>query len=105
MLFPLRLKHHSANRLEAAIGHEFDYKIPDIRQELLDMAWYKGEINSDANRTIAEMIFDATGYRLDELNAKKENRLWGRFKRKTSRQNSNKSTQEEVKLVDHLKLI
>ena len=88
--------------LETAIGHEFDYKIPDIRQELLDMAWYKGEIsNPDASRTIAEMIFDATGYSLDELNAKeKKTGFWGRFKKKKNKQTKQQqeSTQEEVKL-------
>lgn len=62
--------------IEVALGQDVDYVLPDVTQELFDIAWGKGRItNADFLKGMAEMIRESTGYKLDTLEAKAKRKI------------------------------
>jgi len=68
--------------IEAALDTEVDYTLPDVNMELLNSTWGLGEVSSpEFHRTMAEMIFEVTGYKLGDLEDKpKKKGLFGKIK-------------------------
>lgn len=57
--------------LEAALGTEIDYTIPDVNSDLLNSVWGSGEIkDTEFHKSLAEMIWESTGHKLPELSKK-----------------------------------
>ncbi len=76
--------------IEVALGQDVDHVLPDVTKELFDISWGKGKVtNTDFTKGMAEMIREATGYKLNALDAKTKRNisLPGLFKNKRKEAN------------------
>lgn len=81
VIFPAyELKNVSRADIDAALGLAADYRLPDVRKELIDAAWGEGEVNDkEFGAALSEMIMETTGYRTAE--DAKEKRRFSLFRR------------------------